>query len=290
MSTVYREITPLTQGDCFTLFQRINKTFDFPLHNHDEFELNFLTNARGVKRIVGDHTECTDYYDLVLVGSNLPHGWFDPARQCQQAREITIQFHWNLFDETFLKRNQLSFIRTLLERSAKGVLFSQETAERIRPRLEAINQKHGFDSVLELMSILHDLSTSRDMRTLSNTGFTGEQINYNSRRIEKSFNFMNENFDRVITLADVAKIVNMNEVAFCRFIKKRTGKTFIESLNEIRLGQASRLLIETTHTIAEVSYRCGFNNLSYFNRIFRNKNGCTPSEFRTSYSGMQVFI
>lgn len=290
MSTIYREITPLTQGDCFTLFQRSNKVFDFPLHNHDEFELNFLTNAHGVKRIVGDHTEPTNYYDLVLVGSNLPHGWFDPAGQCQQVREITIQFHWNLFDETFLKRNQLSFIRTLLERSAKGVLFSQETAQRIGPRLEAISQKSGFDSVLELLSILHDLSTSRDMKTLSNTGFSGEQINYNSRRIEKAFNFMNESYDRVITLADVAKVVNMNEVAFCRFIKKRTGKTFIESLNEIRLGQASRLLIETTQTIAEVSYRCGFNNLSYFNRIFRNKNGCTPSEFRHNYSGTRVFI
>lgn len=290
MSTVYREITPLTQGDCFTLFQRSNKIFDFPLHNHDEFELNFLTNASGVKRIVGDHTEQTGHYDLVLVGSNLPHGWFDQAGQCPQVREITIQFHWNLFDEKFLKRNQLSFIRTLLERSAKGVLFSQETAERICPRLEAISQKSGFDSVLELMSILHDLSTSRDMKTLSNTGFSGEQINYNSRRIEKAFNFMNESYDRVITLSDVAKVVNMNEVAFCRFIKKRTGKTFIESLNEIRLGQASRLLIETTQTIAEVSYRCGFNNLSYFNRIFRNKNGCTPSEFRVSYSGTRVFI
>lgn len=290
MSTIYREITPLTQGDCFTLFQRNNKIFDFPLHNHDEFELNFLTNAQGVKRIVGDHTEHTEHHDLVLVGSNLPHGWFDPAGQCKEVREITIQFHWNLFDEKFLKRNQLSFIRTLLERSAKGILFSQETAERIRPRLEAISQKSGFDSVLELMSILHDLSISRDMRTLSNTGFTGEQINYNSRRIEKAFGFMHDNYERIITLADVARVVNMSEVAFSRFIKKRTGKTFVESLNEIRLGQASRLLIETTHTIAEVSYRCGFNNMSYFNRIFRNKNGCTPSEFRINYSGTRVFI
>jgi len=128
------------------------------------------------------------------------------------------------------------------------------------------------------------------MRTLSNTGFIGEQISYNSRHIENAFGFMHENFDRVIKLADVAKIVNMSELAFSRFIKKRTGKTFIESLNEIRLGQASRLLIETTHTIAEVSYRCGFNNMSYFNRIFRNKNGCTPSEFRGNYSGTRVFI
>ncbi|GAB2590080.1 helix-turn-helix domain-containing protein [Spirosoma areae] len=290
MTTIYREITPLTQSDCFTLFHRTEKVFDFPLHYHEEFELNFLANGKGVKRIVGDHTEPTGYFDLVLVGSNLPHGWFDPTGSCKDVREVTIQFHRDLFDDKLLKRNQLSFIRTLLERSAKGILFSQETAERMQPRLEALTQKNGFDSVLELMSILHDLSTSRNMRTLSNTTFTNDQINYNSRRIEKAFSFMHESYDKEISLADVAKLVNMSEVSFSRFIRKRTGKTFIESLNEIRLGQASRLLIDTTHTIAEVSYRCGFNNMSYFNRIFRSKNGCTPREFRQNYSGTRVFV
>ena len=290
MSKVYREITPLTQSDCFTLFRRAKKVFDFPLHNHDEFELNFLANAKGVKRIVGDHTELADDLDLVLVGSNLPHGWFNPTGTCTDVQEVTIQFHRDLFDDKLLKRNQLSFIRTLLERSAKGILFSAETAAAIRPRLENLTQKNGFDSVLELLSILHDLSTARNMRTLSNTTFTSDQINFNSRRIERVFAYMYEHYDKEISLADVAKLVNMGEVSFSRFIKKRTGKTFVESLNEIRLGQASRLLIDTTQTVSEVSYQCGYNNLSYFNRIFRSKNGCTPREFRQNFSGTRMFI
>lgn len=290
MSTVYREITPLTQSDCFTLFHRTEKVFDFPLHYHDEFELNFLANANGVKRIVGDHTEQTGELDLVLVGSNLPHGWFDPTGNCKDVREITIQFHRDLFDDKLLRRNQLSFIRALLERSVRGIIFSRETTDVIRPRLEALVQKSGFDSVLELLSILHDLSTSRNMRTLSNATFTSDQINYNSRRIEKAFAFMQSNYDKDVALADVAKVVNMTDVSFSRFIKKRTGKTFIDSMNEIRLGYASRMLIDTTCTIAEVSYKCGFNNLSYFNRLFRSKNGCTPREFRQNYSGTRVFV
>ncbi|WP_210488164.1 AraC family transcriptional regulator [Rufibacter aurantiacus] len=290
MSSIYREITPLTQNDCFTIFSRVKQEFNFPLHYHEDFELNFIYNAAGAKRVVGDHVEIIDDLELVLVGSNLPHGWF--THQCKSAEivEITIQFHKDLLDEKFLRRNQLSFIRALLERAGKGISFSREIKETFRPRLEQLTQKGGFDSVLELISILHDLSISRNMRTLSNSSFTSDQFNYYSRRIEKAFEYMQTYYDKEVSLADVAKVVNMPEVSFSRFIKKRTGKTFIESLNEIRLGHASRMLIDTTETISEVSFKCGFNNLSYFNRIFRRKNGCTPKEFRQNYSGSRVFI
>jgi len=290
MNTIYREITPLTENDCFTFFSRIKEGFDFPLHYHDEFELNFIYNAAGTKRIVGDHVEIIDDLELVLVGSNLPHGWFTHQCQSKEIHEITIQFHRDLFDEKFLRRNQLSFIRALLERANKGICFSPEIRQAFRPRLEQLIQKKGFDSVLELISILHDLSVSRNMRTLSNSSFTADHFSYNSRRIEKAFAFMQGNYDKDISLADVSKVVNMPEVSFSRFIKKRTGKTYVDSLNEIRLGHASRMLIDTTETIAEISYKCGFNNLSYFNRIFKKKNGCTPKEFRQNYSGTRFFI
>ncbi|MFB9863505.1 AraC family transcriptional regulator [Rufibacter immobilis] len=290
MSSVYREITPLTQNDCFTLFSRVKEEFNFPLHYHEDFELNFVYNAAGAKRVVGDHVEIIDDYDLVLVGSNLPHGWFTHQCKTRNIEEITIQFHRDLLDDKFLRRNQLSFIKALLERAGRGISFSREIKEAFRPRLQQLTQKGGFDSVLELISILHDLSISRNMRTLSNSSFTSDQFNYYSRRIEKAFEYMQTYYDKEVSLADVAKVVNMPEVSFSRFIKKRTGKTFIESLNEIRLGHASRMLIDTTETISEVSYKCGFNNLSYFNRIFKRKNGCTPKEFRQNYSGSRVFI
>lgn len=290
MRSIYREITPLNSSDCFTVFKRVKKEFDFPLHTHEEYELNFILNAAGARRIVGDNVEVIDDLELALIGTNLPHGWFTHECQSQEIQEITIQFHRDLFDDKLLKRNQLSHIRALLERSVKGIVFSRDTAQAFRPRLELLSTRSGFDSVLELMSILHDLALSRNMRTLSNTSFSNEQLNYNSRRIEQAFDFMQSHYNKDISLGDVAKVVNMPEVSFSRFMKKRTGRTFIDSLNEIRLGHASRLLIDTTQTVAEVSYNCGFNNLSYFNRIFKKKNGCTPTEFRQNYSGAKVFI
>ncbi|WP_224994393.1 AraC family transcriptional regulator [Cesiribacter sp. SM1] len=290
LRSIYREITPLNASDCFTFFKRIKKEFSFPLHTHEEFELNFVLNAPGAKRIVGDNVEVIDEVDLVLVGSNLPHGWFTHECSSSEIHEITIQFHRDLFDEKFLKRNQLSHVRTLLERSARGIAFTAETARAFKDRIELLTTKSGFDSVLELMSILHDLSVSGHLRSLSNASFSNDQFNYNSRRIEQAFEFMQKNYSKDISLADVAGVVNMPEVSFSRFIKKRTGRTFIESLNEIRLGHASRMLIDTTQTVAEVSFHCGFNNLSYFNRVFKKKNGCTPTEFRQNYSGAKVFI
>lgn len=289
---ILKEITPLTQNDCFSLFSRSKKEFDFPLHFHEEFELNFIRNAAGAKRIVGDHVEEIGNMELVLVGPNLQHGWFTHKCKNKMINEVTIQFHRDLFDEKFLHRNQMSFIRTLLQRSSRGVLFSEATAETIMPRIIQLQQKHGFDSVLELLSILHDLSASRNFRTLSDISFNIETSSYNSRRIEKIMTYLNNNFSENITLGDVAKIAGMAKVSFSRFFKLRTGKTFIETLNEVRLGHATRMLIDTTNSINEIAYKCGFNNMSNFNRIFKKKKISTPKEYRQTYmsTGVRRFV
>jgi AraC-like DNA-binding protein len=288
---ILREITPLTPSDCFTVFTRTKKNFDFPLHYHDEYELNFIVNAPGAKRIVGDSIEVIEDLELALIGPTQVHAWFTHQCKSEEITEVTIQWHKDLLEEKFLRRNQLSFVRTMLERSVKGIVFSRETTQQLMPRLLSLNQKHGFDGVMELLSIVHDLSISRNMRTLSDATFNQDKLNYNSRRLEKAFEHMNRNYDKDITLKELSKIVDMTEVSFSRFIKKRTGKTFVDSLNEIRLGHATRLLIDTTHSVAEISYNCGFNNISNFNRIFKKKKNCTPKEFRESYSlGSRVFI
>ena len=290
-ASLMREITPLTSSDCFTIFSRVKSEFDFPLHCHEELELNFIMNAKGAKRIIGDHIAEIDELELVLVGSNLPHFWQTHKCTSNEIKEITIQFHKDLFDDKFLRRNQMSFIRTMLERSAKGILFSKQTIEQITPRLTVLSQKQGFDSVLELLSILHDLSVSRNMHTLSDATFSNAELSYNSRRIDTAFEYMNQNFQKNITLTEVSRLVNMTDVSFSRFFKTRTGITFMDSLLELRLGHASRLLIDTTQSVAEVAYNCGFNNISNFNRLFKKKKGCTPKEFRESYSyDSRIFI
>lgn len=286
-----KEITPLTASDCFTLFSRTKNEFDFPLHYHEEMELNFILNAGGARRMIGDHIEDIEDMELVLIGPNLPHVWKTNKCKSKNIKEITIQFHKDLFDDKMLRRNQLHFIRDLFEKSKRGILFSKTTTRQLSSRLQNLGNKQGFDSVLELMSILHDLSTSRNIRMLSDASFTNIQPSSSSRRVEKVIEYMNQNFDRQVVLADAAKLSNMTSVSFSRFFKAHTGISFIDNLLEIRLGHASRLLIDTNQPVSEVAYNCGFNNISNFNRLFKKKKGCTPKLFREDYlKEKRVFI
>lgn len=287
---IFREITPLTQSDCFTMASRHKTNFDFPLHTHEEFELNLILDAKNAKRVVGDHIDLIDDKELVFVGPNLPHAWFTEKCRSEDIHEVTIQFHRYLLDDKFLQKTQLSFLRNMFEKSANGILFSRETIERISPRILALANKTGFDSVLELLSILHDLSISRNITVLSGNSFSTGNVSYNSRRIDKVMEHLQNNFSKDISLGEAAKLASMAEVSFSRFFKSKTGKTFIDTLNEIRLGNAIRMLIETSQGVAEIAYTCGFNNISNFNRIFKKRKGCTPKEFRESFSGTRIFI
>ena len=252
MIAMLKEIPPITQNDCFTLFFKVKEGFDVPLHFHEGFELNFIRNAKDAKRVIGNHVEEIDDLELVLIGGNLQHAWFTNQCKSKEIHETSIQFHKDLFDEKLLCRNQLSFIKSMLEKSARGILFSKAAAEQLAPRIMGMKEKQGFDSILELMSILHDLSISKDMRILSNASFSNAVTydNYNNRRIQKAMEYINDNFDKPITLEDAAKLTHMSEVSFSRLFKMQTGKTFIDSLTDVRLGRVSRVLIDTRyHTI-----------------------------------------
>lgn len=285
----YHEITPLNEFDCFTIFSREKKEFNFPLHTHQEYELNLICNAGGAKRIIGNHVSEIPQIELVLVAGNLPHGWFTHHCTSTQIQEITIQFHKDLFDGKLLNRNQFKNIRIMLVHSENGILFSQETAQLFKPRLQALVNKRGLTSVLELIAMLDDLSFQSSSMLCKNT-LAEHPENFNSRRIEKAFEYIRNNYNKQLTLKDISREVNMPEVSFSRFIKKRTGRTFIEILNGTRLSHTTRLLMNTTQSVAEVAYSCGFNNLSYFNRIFKKNNNCTPMEYRVKIAESKIYI
>jgi len=290
--SILKETPPLKKSDCFSVFARHKTKFDFPVHYHEEYELNFIENAKGVKRIVGDSVEEIEDWELVFIGPNIPHAWF--THKCKtEFFEITIQFHRDLFHEAFLKRTQLSSIRSLFEASLKGILFSTETIRRLAPRLKELEHKTGFDSVVELMSILNELSMDTAPRCLSGEKiYNADYIYMDSLRMEKLIEFMNANFNRPVRLGEAAGLVNMAETAFSRFFKAKTGTNFVDFLNDIRLGHASRMLIDTKSSINDIAATCGFTNISNFNRTFKREKGLTPKDFRAKHGnvGERIFF
>ncbi len=291
LQKIVREVTPLTSGDCFSISSREIKEFDHLLHYHDEYELMLVSNAKGAKRVVGNSIEVIEDLDLVFIGPNVYHSWFKHQNNSGLINEISIKFHKDLFDESFLKRNQLCLVKSMFNNAQRGILFSKETTINMVERIINLKQKTLFDAVLELLSILHTLSASSNTKLLSDPGFLDEKFSYKSRRIERVFEYLSANYEKNVTLEEAANLANMPAASFSRFFKKMTGKTYIDSLNEIRLGHASRMLADTDLNIANIAYKCGFNNISNFNRTFKRKKMCIPREFRETYtSEKKVYI
>lgn len=291
---LFKEVSPLSDKDCFILIERQKSNFNFPIHIHPEFELNYIENAKGAQRIVGDSIEEINEEELVLITNpRLEHAWVDYRNKPQTIHEITIQFHSGLLTDTFLNKNQLISIQELFRHAEKGVVFSRETIVKVRPLLKTLTcENDSFYSLVKLLVILHELSVDKGMRELATEQFAAkaEQKENHNSKLNKVVDYVNRHYAEVIRLADIADMVNMSEASFCRFIKQHTSKSFIDFLTDIRLGAASRLLIDSSLSIAEIGYDCGFNNLSNFNRIFKKKKGVTPSEFRDNYRKNKTII
>ena len=291
MSHTITEITPLGESDCFYLVDRHKTYFDYPVHRHEEYELNFVSNCNGARRIVGDSMEELSTYDLVLVGPDIEHGWENHNHPECDMREITIQFASDFLEGTFLSKTQMSSLRTLFNNARTGIAFHLPAIMKIYDRLDVRTQAQpGFIRMLRLLEILYYLSISSDFHLLSSTSFSNVHTPSDSRRILKVQEAISRDYAKPIYLGDMASLAGMTPTAFSRFFKLRTGRTLSEYIIDVRIGHAARALVDTTKTIAEVCYECGFNNISNFNRIFKRKKGCTPKVFRESYTKTRLIV
>ena len=293
-STIFQEITPLTEEDCLYVSARRKDCFNFPIHKHAEFELNFIEAAAGAERIVGDSIETIGDYELVLVGnSELEHGWNNGTIEPGSRRiyEITIQFSRSLFSDSLLAKKQFTSIKHLLELARKGVSFSLPTILKCRPLLNSISvETKGFYAMTTFLDLLFELSNDEGMRTLASRSFAQVEQETRSRRIRTVCAYIDKNYATPLRLKDMAELTNMSEAALSRFFKQQTGKNITEYIIDIRVGHAAKELIETEKTVAEICYSSGFNNISNFDRLFKRLKGCSPKEFRDSFRKRQMLV
>lgn len=291
-SRVIHEITPLMGKDALYIADRRKKEFTYPIHNHEVFELNFVEHAAGVRRIVGDSNEVIGDYDLVLITSpDLEHVWEQNTCTSDNIREITVQFYLDLSDDGFLSRNPFISLRKMLKEARKGLSFPMDAIMHVYQQLDTLSSvKDGFYAVMQFLTILYELSRCKEARTLATSSYAKVEVESDSRRVLKVKNYIAKNYMDEVRLNTLADIAGMSPSAFSRFFKLHTGRNLSEYIIEMRLGYASRMLVDTAKSVAEISFQSGFNNLSNFNRIFRKRKGCSPSEFRDNYHKTRIIV
>ena len=292
MSKVFTEITRLSEKDCFYIVERHKTEFTYPLHQHKEFELNFIERGKGVRRIVGDSVEEIGDYELVLIGGeDLEHVWEQGRCKSKDIREITIQFSGDIFGEGLLSKNQFASIRRMLKRADHGLAFSLPSIMKVYSTLDTIaDESERFVQFLKFMYILYELSVSDEARILASSSFAHTERSTESRRVQKVKQYINDHYNEPLKLADLADLVGMSPVAFSRFFRQRTGRTLSDYIVDIRLGFAARMLVDSSRNISEICYECGFNNLSNFNRTFKAKRNYTPRDFRAMFKKNKVIV
>ena len=290
---VLRELPPLLDSDFMYVADRRKKKFTYPIHKHEVFELNYVENGDGVLRIVGDSAETIGNRELVLITSpDLEHVWEQDKCKSEDIREITVQFFFD-FNSSYslFNRTPLLPIKRLFERARKGVAFTPETIEKVYPLLNSLSStKDKFYSVINFLTLLYELSLADDTRELASSSFAKVDVDSESRRILKVKEYINKHYTEEIRLADMADLVGMSTTSFSRFFKLRSGKTLSDYVVEMRLGVAARQLVDTTNSVSEICYGCGFNTLSNFNRLFRKYKGCSPPEFREKYFKTKIIV
>ena len=280
MQPLFEKI-PLTQLSSYQIREFKLPQFDMPLHFHPELELTWIVAGKG-KRIVGDSIADYGEGDLVLIGSGLSHFWYSDKEYAKQkpSHSVVIHFKEGFLGEQFFKVPEMINIHRLLEKADRGISIGHGLRNMVTQRMQDLLVLEGSEKIFGLLAILNILAQSDNHTLLSSLGFNPYVNSLDCERINKVSHYVLENFASEASLAEAASIIHMKAPAFCFYFKKRTCKNFSQFVNEIRIGHVCKLLMETEMPISEICFASGFNNLSNFNRRFRELHQVSPSVYR----------
>lgn len=288
----FREITPLSEDDVFVLLDSINNGFDYPLHLHPEYELTLIMGSSGT-RIIGDSVEKYEDWDLALVGPYLVHKWDGddkPFNDDTPCRVLTLQFAMHAFDHPFFSKPAFYQMKKMLESSKQGIRFKASVFKKAKKLMIRLTKSKGLNSVVTFFKLMDCLSQTDDFEYLATEGFSEQVLPTSSSRLQVVNAFILKNFPNPsLRMSDVAQQINMTNSAFSHFFKKCTNRSFTEFLIDVRLGYASKLLIDTDQLVSNIAFSSGFYNITNFNRAFKKHFDKTPVQFRKLFQEKRQF-
>ena len=257
-----------------------------PWHYHPECEITYIHKGKG-SLFVGDRILKYGPDEIILIGPNLPHEWRSDFRDPDFYSEtISAHFELKFLGEPFFQLPEAIFITNLLENSSRGIrIDNRHIKAHIREKMLTLPEITGMTRINTLLQILDSISNSPNLTYLSSSSFVKSLDFSQDDRIKQVYEYVMKNFHNPISISEVSSLINMTDTSFCRFFKTRTNKSFITYLNEIRVGYASKLLMEGKLCVSQIVYDSGFNNVSYFNKQFKRIKNTTPSRYLKDFQG-----
>jgi AraC-like DNA-binding protein len=278
MKLIFENIRPDADSSFRIFSPQLNDFFFW--HYHPEYEMVFIEGADGTRHI-GEHISRFEQSDLVFIGPYIPHLNFDYGIKTPYQK-VVIQMREDFLTKAFALVPELSEINTLFETVKKGIYFTGETKKRIGERLKKLQNLPHFEQLIEMLTIFQDLATSADKVVLNVKPIAGQYKLKEQQRLKSVYAYIEEHYKEKIDILQMAQLTHLTHAAFCRYFKKMTLLTFTEFVNQYRINQAKKLLL-LDNTVTEVCFECGFESLSYFNRIFKKVVGENPLQFKKSY-------
>lgn len=271
------EKLPLSEDRSFVAQTHRTPNFEVPWHQHVEYELILFKEGAGLS-FIGNYVGEFETGDIFFLGSNVPHT-FQKSNADLITSAVVVHFKENFWGEEILNLPESKSVTRLLQRSLNGLKINGKTKEMLQPLIQSLEIEKGFWRITKLCECLSVLSETKDYITVS----TQEIKALNPRdkdRIDSVFQYTMENFKEPIKLSLIANKAGMSIPAFCSYFKKRTKKTYIDFVNEVRIGYACKLLLTTQTSVLQICFECGFNTVANFNRQFLKIKKTTPSQYR----------
>ena len=265
----------------FAKRESFSKAFNW--HYHPEYEICLTLNSIGSKHI-GDHVSHYEKPHLVLIGSDLPHSWQAKAIDSITPHTIyVIQIPVVWLTDLVKNNPELAILENILKLSLRGIEFSAQTTIAATTICEAMNSADSFDQYILLIKLLNLMVKDNNKKILASSFYTFEnKTDISVDKLDKVIKHIYQHFTQTLNADELASLAYMSTNHFHRFFKQRTDQTLTQFINQLRIGKACKLLINSKIHISAISDQCGFRNISNFNRRFQIMKSCTPKEFRKS--------
>ncbi|RQP19046.1 MAG: helix-turn-helix domain-containing protein [Parapedobacter sp.] len=255
-------------------------------HAHPEMELVFVEEGFG-KRIIGNQVEPFEAGDMVFIGSNVPHIWLsDPAfyeeGSTLKSKVIITYFNPTIFNQLLGSLKEFDQIRRMVQQAAKGIRIYGRTRNIIAEQLRSLSATSGFEKVNGMLQIMHLISTSHDKGYILPHAQARTNAD-NADKLVTAINFIKNNLDKPIYLQQAAALACMTESSFSRYFKQRMKKNFSTFLTELRIEKAKELFLQSDLSVKEVAYRCGYDSLAHFHKLFKDFTGLSPAKYKSDY-------